>query len=444
MQNKPSGLSAGYGEKVITPPLGVELSGYGFYLERRAEGILDDLKARAIVLAEGAATRLALVSLDLVGLTVAFADGLRRDAAAALDMPTRNVLISCTHTHTGPATQPLRGIGEVDEAYMATLSGAVSAAVVAAARDMRVARLAFAAEAIEPIGYNRREKNFAGIDPFLRTARLARGGQDEGDIFLLNYACHAVTMGRIPKVSADWPGAAVSALERRGHRAVVFQGFCGDIDPVTNLNRWGAGTREDLALYGEIIAARAEKAVALARQDVDPQDAGSEATGVTSRQTPPLLRSAEMRLRVPLAVPSRDRIEETAALFLRYNSGFPLSERFAAEWTAAAHGNHEALAASPFVDDVPIQAMAIGGMKLLAIPGEVFSSYSLDLGKDRPGLFTVGYANGNIGYLPSRSAFDEPGDYACACAPMFYTVFPFTRDLPAIILDAARKVLRSL
>ena len=185
MQKNPSGLSAGNGERVITPPLGVELSGYGFYLERRAEGVLDDLKARAIVLSDGA-LRLALVGLDLVGLTVAFADGLRRDAAAALDIPCRNVLISCTHTHTGPATQPLRGIGEVDEAYMATLSGAVSAAVVAAARDMRGARLTFAAEAIEPIGYNRRKKNFDGIDPFLRAARLARGGQGEGDIFLLN------------------------------------------------------------------------------------------------------------------------------------------------------------------------------------------------------------------------------------------------------------------
>ena len=40
-------FAAGYGESVLTPPLGVELCGYGYYLERRAESVLDELKAVA-------------------------------------------------------------------------------------------------------------------------------------------------------------------------------------------------------------------------------------------------------------------------------------------------------------------------------------------------------------------------------------------------------------
>ena len=31
-----SSLQAGYGEKTITPPLGTDLAGFGFYLDRRA------------------------------------------------------------------------------------------------------------------------------------------------------------------------------------------------------------------------------------------------------------------------------------------------------------------------------------------------------------------------------------------------------------------------
>lgn len=429
-------LAAGYGEKTITPPLGLELSGYGFYLERRAEGVLDDLKVRAVVISDGS-LRFTLISLDLVGLTVAFADALRREAAAAVGISPQNILLACTHTHTGPATQPLRGIGEVDEEYLATLPAAVSGAAAAAADDVREADFVFSAEALEPIGYNRRKATFDGIDPYLRAASFVRS---DGEILLLNYACHAVTMGRIPSVSADWPGAAVRAVEGRGRRrAIVFQGFCGDIDPVTNLNKWGAGTKEDLAMYGEIVASRAIKSLERAREAGRTRDAGMRHSGTAS-----LLRVTQTRIRVPLSVPPRDRIGDTAALFLKYNSGFPLSDRFAAEWTAAAAENHARLAAHPFVDGVPIQAITFGGLKLIALPGEVFSSYSLDLGRDFPGVFTVGYANGNIGYLPSRSAFDEPGDYACACAPMFYTIFPFTRDLPEIILGAARDVLRSL
>jgi hypothetical protein len=46
-------LRVGYGEKVITPPLGIDLCGYGFYLGRKAESVLDDLKARALVLQSG-------------------------------------------------------------------------------------------------------------------------------------------------------------------------------------------------------------------------------------------------------------------------------------------------------------------------------------------------------------------------------------------------------
>jgi len=39
-------LMAGYGEKIITPPLGIELTGYGFYLERKANYINVILKVR--------------------------------------------------------------------------------------------------------------------------------------------------------------------------------------------------------------------------------------------------------------------------------------------------------------------------------------------------------------------------------------------------------------
>lgn len=429
-----SKLQAGYGEKVITPPLGTELTGYGFYLGRRAESVLDDLKVRALVLGSGKA-KLAILSFDLIGFTVDFSDSLRSAVAGALGIRRENVLVACTHTHTGPATQPLPGLGEIDPGYMKTLPDAACAAAEAAAADMREASPSLACEALEPIGFNRRARNFDGIDPVLKAARFARPG---GPVLLLNYACHAVTWGRLPAVSADWPGAAVRSVESRGGKALVLQGFCGDIDPVSNLNRWGAGEAEDLALYGEIVAGRAFKA--FARKAAPPK--GDPLS--TEDPGPFKLVAVEKRIRVPVVAPEKDEIARMAHTFLELNEGFPRAERFAREWEDRALSRRAGIAAHPWVDHVPVQALAIGDLKVIALPGEVFSSYSLKLGKEFPGLLTVGYANGNIGYLPPREAFDNPGDYAAAFAPMFYTVFPFSQDIEDLVLEAAREVLTAL
>ena len=316
------------------------------------------------------------------------------------------------------------GIGEVDDAYLGTLAGAAEGAAAAALSDARRSDFSFSAEALEPIGFNRRTGDFDGIDPYLKVATFSR---TDGRIFLLSYACHAVTVGRKPVVSADWPGAAVRALEARGHRALVLQGFCGDIDPVTNLNRWGEGTTEDLNLYGEIMAGRAVKAAAAAAATPEPR-----------------LRSAEKRVRVPLDVPPREAIAGLADDFLKKNARFPMADRFAAEWKKRALRAYDSIAAKPFVDRAPVQAMAVGEMKLIALPGEVFSAYGLMLRKEFATLLPAGYANGNIGYLPSGRAFEDPDDYASRYAPMFYTVFPFRSDLPLLIVGTARELLASL
>ena len=46
-------MRAGFGMAEITPPVGTELAGFGYYLERRMEGVRDPLHIRAAVLEEG-------------------------------------------------------------------------------------------------------------------------------------------------------------------------------------------------------------------------------------------------------------------------------------------------------------------------------------------------------------------------------------------------------
>jgi hypothetical protein len=416
-------LAAGYGETILTPPLGVELAGYGFYLERRAESVLDDLKARALFL-EKDGVRVVIVSCDLVGLTVEASDAARRAISASLGIPPDHVLLACTHTHTGPATMDMPGLGGADPAYVRSLSPTIVVAAERAAADAQEARLSYAQETLEPIGYNRRRKSFEEIDPVLRAVYFRRRTDR---LMLLGYACHAVVLGRSRAVSADWPGAAVRAVQESGDRALVLQGFCGDIDPVTNMNRWGAGSPEDLGLLGRIVAQRARKSEAYA---VVPAEMG--------------IASFEKRIRLPLIVPPAAAIEREMAAFLEKNGGFPQADRFARAWARAAAEARDRLAAAPFIDDVPVQAIDLAGLPVLGLPGEAFSAYGALWAGTHPRLFPAGYANGDVGYFPTRCAYDDSGDYAAYGAPKFYALFPFTPEIVSILAAAGRDVLSGL
>ena len=418
-----SGLRIGYGERVVSPPLGLDLSGYGFYLGRKAGGVLDDLKVRALVLSNGGRP-LVVVGCDLIGLPVAAADGFRTGIAADLGTDPCRVLLACSHTHSGPATESLPGLGGRDPAQMDRVRAAVLGAAADAAADLRDARFGFAFEAVEPLGYNRRRGDFRDIDPWLKALVFRTKGRLT---FLFNYACHPVVLGRTADVSADWPGAAVRAVEQSGHRAVFLQGFCGDIDPVTQMSRWGQGTAADLGLYGEIIALRLEKAA-------------DEAAAGETRSTS--LDAAEERIEVPLHVPARAEIERRARSFAQNYAAFPGGGKFAAAWRERALRKRARAAKSPAVRNVPVQALRIGPVRILGFPGEPFCGTGLRLRKRHDPLLPVGYANGLIGYIPTRAAYRDPSDYASSCAPMFFQTFPFRPDVERVFLDAGRRLLK--
>src|SRR6476469_4578890 len=83
----------------ITPKLGTPMAGY--YSERGAEGTHDPLKAKAIVL-QSSETKAALVSLDLISTLRSTVEEARRLIEQETGIPGKDVMISATHSHTGP------------------------------------------------------------------------------------------------------------------------------------------------------------------------------------------------------------------------------------------------------------------------------------------------------------------------------------------------------
>src|SRR6187455_1713938 len=92
-------LQAGAAAVDITPPKGCPMAGY--YSFRGAEGTHDPLFAKALVF-EKDGTRIALVSLDLITTTRGLVEETRKRIEQQTGIPGRNVMISATHSHTGP------------------------------------------------------------------------------------------------------------------------------------------------------------------------------------------------------------------------------------------------------------------------------------------------------------------------------------------------------
>ena len=121
-------LKVGYARVNINPPLGVNIAGY--FKERIADGILDDLEVCAVAVQSGESAVI-LMTVDNCGVGKQFLDDWRARIAERLNISADAVLIHSTHTHQGPSlyvnvTNPLNieygafvGHRVVDAAQMA-------------------------------------------------------------------------------------------------------------------------------------------------------------------------------------------------------------------------------------------------------------------------------------------------------------------------------------
>ena len=94
-----AGLEAGVAVADITPPIGYRMCGY-FY-ERLSTGVHDPLHAKAIYLHQDK-QQAALVFCDLIGVPQSVTDQARAIATRKTDIPSTNILVAATHSHTGP------------------------------------------------------------------------------------------------------------------------------------------------------------------------------------------------------------------------------------------------------------------------------------------------------------------------------------------------------
>ena len=99
-----SKLKAGAAETIVTPPMGAPTLG----TIQRSTGVHDELYARALVLNDGK-QRVAILSLDLIGMDFELSDEIRDAIHARTGIAT--TLVHCTHNHSGPFNIPWSVLG---------------------------------------------------------------------------------------------------------------------------------------------------------------------------------------------------------------------------------------------------------------------------------------------------------------------------------------------
>ncbi|MCX6901868.1 MAG: hypothetical protein NT105_24565 [Verrucomicrobia bacterium] len=385
---KRTSLVVGAAKRRITPPLWVPyLTSSGNGTHAPFQSVHDDLFARALVLDDGR-DAIAVIAVDFIGYDNAilgpgrnFTAELRRKVAASTTLKPDAVMLAATHSHSTPETiglTPFREVRGVPE-WLENHLGELAATVIEAWRNRVPARAHAGVTKVEGIARYRRIRLRNGkesrqgplpapedvavpwrLDEELNILHFER---DNGAplAVLLNYTAHPVVAMLLPHVSADYPGAATTLVERELPGAVCLftNGCAGNVNTVkvathfddvqtigATLGRAALGKLRELKPFAETTVAHRSTGLTLVPRECLPA------------KTPVLSRLAKKLAEGPL------RAE--------------------------------------------VQAMRLGPVSWVSLPGEPFVETGLAL-KAAGATFVVGYANGWLGYFPIRRAYDEGG-----------------------------------
>ena len=410
----------------ITPPNGTPMAGY--YNQRGSQGVLDDLYAKAVVLDDGK-TKAAMVVCDLIGLPRAPVLEARRIIAEKTGIPVDHIMISATHSHTGPVVigdtaidDLVTGGSKLSKDYVGQLPKWIAHAVEDAYGSRTPARVFYASENEPKLAFIRRfwmKDGTVRCNPGVRNPNIVRpigvidpqvnvvyaettaGGQmaamgvacgDKPLLTYVNFAMHLDTTGGM-LISADFPATLAGRLaDYKGPEMLTIfgNGACGNINHINV--QWAAPQSSPAAAkrLGTILAADVLKAYAEMKKVED----------VT-------LRVRREVLQLPLAKHADEELRQAREITARRGANASSPEQVKAYRildVAARQGK-------PF--DVDVQVVTLGtDIAWVALPGELFVELGLNIKAASPFQQTniIELSNGRGHYIPNRSAFTE-GQY---------------------------------
>lgn len=263
-----SRLFLGTAREIITPKIGARL--YGYAPDIYSESVNDDLTLTAFAFSDGE-TKALMVSATVGNIQTSLAEELRKEAEKTANVSYKNIIISATHTHTGPTLTSTAGWGDIDEEYYnGIFKPAFLKAVEDAFNNMQEVKVGIASGKSE-VGINRRQINkdnavILGQCPWgvynpEMTIISFKNSSGEVVANMIHYGCHGTSAGIISAISRDWEGVMCDSLEKHsGGMTAFFNGPEGDVGPrISN----GKTAGHDIKYIYELGEKAAEDAISI-------------------------------------------------------------------------------------------------------------------------------------------------------------------------------------
>ncbi len=403
-------FTVGTAQLDITPNLGCHIVGY--FNDRIADSIHDPLYVKAISISDGE-REIGLITLDLIDIPRDFISKAKEEIFKKTGVSAEYVLVSCTHTHTGPAAAPALGTPAEPEYAESLVTKIVDVFIIARSRRVP-SEIAHASGDVHEEVHNRRWHMKDGttvMNPgFLNPDAIGPAGPVDPQLGILiardpvtkapqalyaNLALHYVGSSASTWISADYFGYFASAMQRiAGAEFLVAmangtQGNINNLD-FTKAARTSRHPYHQIERVANVVAAEAWRAWNLLREE------DFKAEGVVDAR----LEYVPFHSRRP----DEKALAEAKKIYADKEHNEFMSWIYARELVL--------LSESQLDYEVPVHALRVNDLGIAGLHGEVFVEFGLDI-KERspfPQTMVVGLANGSTGYIATDQALDE-GSY---------------------------------
>lgn len=420
-------LRAGAGEADITPFLGCQIDG-NIGVPRPAEVVITPLHARAMVL-EQDGKKFCFLSMDLLAITNVESDNVRRMAMEKFGFTRDAVAVHVTQCHSAPsmgqimlsdrlpATKKYPWLRGSHPDYGPFALTRIEQAIRDALAAIKPVRVAWGAAIDGRVAFNRRYIMRDG------TAAMGRGGRPIEDVLqsegpsdpevglatftgldlkpiatLLHHTCHPVHWDPHRAIHADWPGRWADTVRRDllpGTTPLVVNGCCGNVHHANILDRSREDTPQSMA---RLLSESTHQAMMNIRGIESPVlKWHSETMRIPWRKFPPEVFADAHKL---IDANPEPMWKSSAKDSVDWNWCFAATLLDAEEMVTSAPGF-----------DYEVQAVRIGDLAILVLPGEPFVEAQLEIKRRSPAkrTFVAHMSNGYVGYIPTPLALKGGG-----------------------------------
>ena len=398
----------------ISPHDAQFLFGYP-HVERYSTAIHDPLLSSALYL-ENEQAQLIFVSNDIIFVGKQTAARARERIAQATGVPIANIMVTATHTHSGPITVDYASnaadttVPKADPAYVQLLEDGIVDAAVLATQHARPAEAGLCVARAQGVGTNRRDPT-GPADPEVPVLLVRDARSHTPSACMVVCSMHPTVLHEDSTlVSADFPGFTRSFLQHvalnESCPVLYHTGPAGNQSPrhVTRAN-----TFEEAQRLGELLGQSIAEVIPQITfsRDISLQGKRSQ-IDLPRRPFAPVAEAEESLRR---AVAKLERLRGSSAS--RQDVRTAEVDWFGTEETltlarAAAAGRLDAFYAACLPAEV--QALHVGPWVFVGWPGEVFVEFSLSVKNQQPDTFVISLANGELqGYVVTEEAAAEGG-----------------------------------